>query len=306
MSCTVIGGYPESKPPILASTSDDVYSSRSKLVVKRADGVKYVGVETESADEAVNWGGAVNRSVNEYGLAFTWSYVSSADDSERGNGLPLEDTLRGVATSRSIPEAVDHLQRSGTDVSGCFLLAHSNEDALAVVEVSGSTSVVDRHPDSGVIARTNEFQSPELTSLESSDGTPYRRTAATRRARVGELLDDDFDVDNAMSVLVDHAGRERDGTYGGSICNHGTDYGSVSAEILVPETGSLCFTAGWPCGTWEPENRLHQPWGAFFEFSTSLPVGTYTTVDGALTSRGVAGIADGTIQRRHSAKQTSH
>ena len=114
------------------------------------------------------------------------------------------------------------------------------------------------------------------------------------------------DFAGLAAILRDHGFRERFAGdnpltpgHGYSICNHGTlggdhfsarrpAHGSISAEIIDPVDGIFWYAYGWPCGE-APEagDQLLQErsWGAFVGFPlAALTAGTYTTLEGELTS----------------------
>ena len=288
MTCTIIGGFDARGRPLLASNSDNPYGTRTRITVGAADGVRFVGTRITSLENSVEWNDMISRVVNEHGMAFTWSSVPNNLPSEEHKGFGLKTTGQQLVATQNIPDAVSVLRQGGRSVSGCFLLADAVRSEIAVVEVAGGNTSVSRIFGQGVVVKANHFETEEMRRFEADTScNPYRYSAAKRIDRAKELSVGVLSVRRLATILADHDGREQGGEYGLSICNHGTAYGSVSSEILDPESGTMFYAFGWPCGEEIPEGILGVPWGSHLEFTLGLTDGEYNSPDGALSARGV-------------------
>jgi hypothetical protein len=295
MSCTVFAGADER--PLLASNSDNPYDTRTRVVVESVDGTQFVGTRVSSIAGSVEWDDMITRAVNEHGMAFTWTAIPSTPPNDAGD-IGLSQMGCALAGARDVSEAVRTLNRGAPDVSGCFLIASSRADELAIVEVAGGETSVSRPDESEHIVRGNTFETDRLAEREYTDpnSNPYRATADIRTETGEALLDTGVNVTSLAATLSDHRHREGGLNYGKSICNHGTEFGTVSSEILDPLDGQLYYAYGWPCGERNPSDPLPGTWNCYFVISLKCPVGTYTDVYGNVTPLAIAQLAEDGIE----------
>lgn len=279
MVCTLVGRSAGTKEPFLASTSDDPYETRTQVVVRKpAQGYQYLATTIQSRGQPVPWDGMVTRGVNERGLAFTYAYVEPAEAPD-ATVSPAAFSMGLISGCADVEAALDYLhQGAPSGCTGNYLLLDTT-DSLVALAVTDTGSIAVRM---GLGARTNSWQ--EYGTRLASKGSVYSRSAAHRKARAEELLQSISSADNAEKLLTDHQGRQ-DGeqVYGRSICNHGTEAGTVSCEVLIPSRRSLRYTYGHPCGGGEEPSA----WTSPREFSLLKPRdGELTDTDGRLTWAG--------------------
>lgn len=298
MTCTIIGGFDAAGRPWLASNSDNPYSTRTRISVGIVDGVRFVGTRITSLEGSVEWDDMISRAVNEHGMGFTWSSIPNNLPSEGYEGFDLKTTGLRLVAAKDISDAISVLRRGGRNVSGCFLLADTVNSEIAIVEAAGGKTSISRISGREVVVKANHFEAEEMRQFEADVGyNPYRYSAAKRIDRAKELSDGEVSVQQLATILTDHDGREHGGEYGCSICNHGTAYGSVSSEILAPESGTIFYAFGWPCGEETPGDVLSVPWSSYLKFTLGLPDGEYNGSNGALSAQGVKSFLKGEISR---------
>lgn len=277
---------------LLASTSDDPYAVRNQLVCADASPYAYVAVRVVTEDSAarVPWNHMLTRGLNTAGLAYTYAYVHEPGNEEGPPQAWAPDVLARCAT---VGKAIETMQaRLGQVLSGNYLLCDAH-GSTAAVEVS-RTHLRVAPAEGEQIVCTNMWR---LLPMEVVDRWGAE-TAEHRAARAHLLL---RDVPATLSAMFeatrDHSDGGADGgqPYGASICNHGRQEGTISAEILDPRGLRLWWTYGWPCGQargYEGSDRV--PWGRFVGFSVARvrTDGEVTTPDGRITSLGVRLISE--------------
>jgi hypothetical protein len=284
--CTLLGCAVENAW-LLASTSDDPYAVRNQLVCDGESPYGYVAVRVATEDPAspVPWNHMLTRGLNAAGLAYTYAYVHESGNEE---GPPQTWAPEMLARCASVGEAVELMRvRLGRVLSGNYLLCDARGGAAAV-EVS-RTALRVTPAEGGRIVCTNAWK---LLPMQVVDRWGAE-TAALRAARAHLLLRDSSATLHALfSATRDHSdgGADIARPYGASICNHGRQEGTISAEILDPRERRLWWTYGWPCGRargYEASGRA--PWGRFIAFgaATVRVGGEVTTLDGRITPLGV-------------------
>ena len=322
--CTNIGltgsKYPFAKV-LIGGVSDDPYDIRTRVVVERSvHGYAFIGTELKALSEEVSMpgynasvAGWPTRALNEKGLAYTWTFahekpenVAPADAFK--SSTAWAEIMRRCAT---IDEAIVMLSDMKRDFSGNFMLVDSAGN-LAVVEAGRRRLTVTQRrsmAEGGSAVAVNCWlaQADEGLPMASVDNRDVPNYSRYRRSiDLLEAAENRGNFVGLAAMLRDHGFRERSAGgnpltpgHGYSICNHGTlggdhfsggrpAHGSVSAEIIDPVDGIFWYAYGWPCGE-APEagDQLLQErsWGAFIGFPlATLPAGTYTTLQGELTS----------------------
>lgn len=281
----------------LASTSDNPYSVQNHLVARAGDGYSYIAVEVTIGVQAerVPWEGMYTRGVNSAGLAFTYANVPS----EVPGDLPPQSWPAQLLASTTEPAVfADYLRREYSRVlPGNYLVADRRGTALVVEVGVGGAAVVE--PDGDAVSCANLWSRlSNPTRGSGGDGAHSRE----RAARGLELARGERAAREAVANMMrDHMGAQGDmhRERGGSICNHGRGFGTISSEILAPATASLWWTYGHPCGQrhgHEDDNR--RAWGRYACFDTTLVTDSVdvTSVDGDVTACGVSLLS--TVERQ--------
>jgi hypothetical protein len=272
---------------VLASTSDDPYKVQNHLIGVKGDPLSYLAVQviTEPPIPDIPWNGMLTRAVNSAGLAYTYAYVHEPGN---GNTSPQRWPEELLATCETVEHAIALFRRLlGTVLSGNYVLADARGNAV-VVEVSRQQLHVG-DVSSGFVACANMWGYLPQKPHEAYGAS----TAMDRVHRVRTLLSTSRDgLSCLLHTTRDHidGGEDERRPYGVSICNHGREEGTISAEILVPTQGKLWWTYGWPCGSWRGyENPPRSPWGRYVAFDVyRIPEsGELVTPDGRITPLGV-------------------
>jgi hypothetical protein len=243
------------------------------------------------------------RGLNEAGFAYTWSYVTPADEPNDATAIGIPYYQWGrllLSEAATIDDALGLMDRYPRAYHGNYLLADASGE-ICLVEVGTQTLHVAERTRSGVIGRANHWTSGVKHSLEDR---ALSCSSTHRLGRVTELLrevDGRIDPAALMSICRDHVGRDQPGVRT-SICAHQYPddkelwFGTVSSEISEPASRTFWFCFGWPCGE-APTHPDRQPgqvhsWGVYLPFHlAALEPGEYVTVDGRLTPLAFAAIA---------------
>jgi hypothetical protein len=288
--------------PLLMSTSDDPFATRTRLVVEQPpDGFRYIATQIISPPPVVSWSNMHTRGLNEMGLGYTWSYVTPADEPTDATavGVPYYQWGNLVLSQASrIDQVLALLERYPRAFHGNYLFADASGE-ICLVEVSTQSLRVVQRTRDGFIGRTNHW-----TEGNSFQDESIACDSRHRGDRIQQLLAEQagsIDRDRFMAICRDHAGRD-DPAIRHSICSHGHDgqgdewFGTVSSEVIEPRSGTLWYCYGWPCGE-TPVAAERQPlqdrsWGSYLPFRLSdLEAGEYVTTDGWLTPRALGSLA---------------
>jgi hypothetical protein len=277
--CTLVGQALGGDVPFLASTSDDPYSTGNYVMAGMApSGARYLAVVVHSIGGSVQWDGMISRGVNDSGFAFTYSFVAPArvPKCRRTGGMsPTEFSYRLLTECRDTNQALTFLERGVPEgVTGNYLLLDA-EGRLAVAEAAQDATYC-RWVQS--VVRTNAWTVPPMPAEQPS--VYGGESSAFRANRASHLLRDVRSSHAVGALLRDHIGRgQGSATYGQSICNHGSNEGTISAEILVPRHRVLRYAYGRPCG----ESDVLSSWGSYRSFTLgTVPDGHLTDLTGAL------------------------
>ena len=275
---------------LLASNSDNPYTTRNHLLVADGDGHAYLAVRVlvPQADPSVPWAGMLTRGVNAAGLGFTYAFVPGRNMPD----YPMQTwTARMLANAGDDDEAVSY-EAANRALPGNYLLA-DRSGRIAVVEVG--TGQMRVHVPTAAEARTNVWQ----CLSEGVEPSWETSTASThRQGRGAELLDalPATTPEALWRVLRDHQEDAAPvGQHGRALGNHGTTDGTISSEIVSP-SGHLWFGYGFPCGAARGhEQDARVSWGRLVRFSlvTGCGSGDVTTPDGTITPLGVRLISGG-------------
>ncbi len=282
--------------PLLMSTSDDPFMTRTRLIVEApANGHRFIATQIISPPPIVSWSNMHTRGVNEAGFAYTWSYVTPALEPSEATAIGVPYYQWGslvLSQAAQVDDALELLGRYPRAFHGNFLFADASGE-ICLVEVGTETIHVAERTRSGWIGRTNHWTSAVKTSTEDA---PLSCSSCHRLSRLHVLLqelDGDIDIEGLMGICRDHAGRDQS-EISYSICAHGhrdeepVGFGTVSSEVSDPKARVLWYCYGWPCGE-APTQPNYQPyqgfsWGAYLPFALmELEPGEYVTTNGRLT-----------------------
>jgi hypothetical protein len=288
--------------PLMMSTSDDPFNTRTRLVVEHPAGaLRYIATQIISPPPMVSWTGMHTRGLNEAGLAYCWSYVTPADEPTDATAVGIPYYQFGnlvLSTATSVDEALSLLDAYPRAYHGNYLFAERS-GKIALAEVGTRTLRVTEATLDGSVGRTNhwiEGASVEDAGIECSSHHRFGRISALLAQEDGGIGPDTF-----MSFCRDHEGRDTPGILH-SICSHGHEgqgaewFGTVSSEVIEPASGILWYCYGWPCGE-SPSAPVHQPgqehsWGAYLPFRLAeLDPGEYVAIDGRLTQTALRHLA---------------
>lgn len=282
--------------PLLMSTSDDPFETRTRLVVEApAGGYRFVATQIVSPPPMVSWTNMHTRGVNEAGLAYTWSYVTPAAEPTDATAVGIPYYQWGslvLGRAARIDDALALLERYPRAFHGNFLFADAGGE-ICLVEVGTESTHVAARTTSGTIGRTNHWTSGVKTSVEEAG---LACSSRHRHDRVDRLLTEavgGIDVAALIGICRDHAGADSP-EIGYSICAHGHPsqgaiwFGTVGSEVIDPTARVLWYCYGWPCGR-APDHPERQPfqefsWGAYLPFALAdLEPGEYVTTAGRPT-----------------------
>ena len=179
--------------------------------------------------------------MNSAGLCVTWMYI---DDGGRGAGLPTCVLIRELLTMRSIPDAVDYLERTPHAVPNAFLLGHP--EGLCTVEVFPHSRIRVREG-TRLLWHANHILDAELAVADRQASNP-EATTFSRCERMGELLWEHrgrIDVGAAQRFLSDHGSRH-------AICQHPKPDAEAPGKTLAsmvfePAAGTMHLAFGNGC-----------------------------------------------------------
>jgi|GEM_PF-6650500 len=252
----------------LASNSDNPWSARTNVIVGRGEFYRYLGTKLNCHDEALPWNNMITRGVNEKGLCFTFSYVDVASD-EYSSDEDSNPFRRFGTEILGVCDTVDQVHRKlenyGSLPCGNFLFS-DREGGFFGCELSpGIRRIWDMGP--GPVVRTNHYvECPrgDTTYVEESQSksrwAEANETLKRKCARGMGETSADLVLGEIMSSHFSPNGKP-----GGSPCNHGDRFGTVSSERLDPVTGTLSYCFGPLCG----RGRVKGSWGKMVNFKLS-------------------------------------
>ena len=286
---------------IIGSTSDDPFTTRTRLVVvSPKNGNKFIATQIISGDRSKipDFNNMHTRGLNDKGFAYTWSAAGPNPDiepiSSQAIGIPFNQFGKLLLSEAdSVKNAIELLESYPRAIHGNFLFADTT-DEIALIEVSTRSLNIETRISDGWIGRTNHWISEKMAKISQ---TPQASDSTTvRYARILALMNErdcKVDLDFLASCFSDHYTLNKTGW---SICAHGHTRnpnhdgrgGTVSSEIIIPSKGVMNYCYGWPCGgiVDYPEDQVYQDrsWGKYISFELEkMDPGEYVTVDGRLT-----------------------
>ena len=311
-NCTIAGATGSASfdgNSIIGSTSDDPFTTRTRLVVvSPKNGHKFIATQIVSGDttKIPDFNNMHTRGLNDKGFAYTWSAAGPNPDiepiSSQAIGIPFYQFGQLLLSEAdSVEDGIGLLESYPRAIHGNFLFADSDEE-IALIEVSTHSLNIETRITDGWIGRTNHWISERMSNIgqipQVTDSTEVRfeRILKLMNERKGK-------VDSSFLELCfsDHATLNDTGW---SICAHGHTRnpnregrgGTVSSEIILPSKGVMNYCYGWPCGgnVDYPEDQVYQDrsWGKYLSFDLEkLDAGEYVTVDGRLTPLAICYLA---------------
>jgi len=311
-NCTIAGATGSASfdgNSIIGSTSDDPFTTRTRLVVvSPKNGHKFIATQIVSGDttKIPDFNNMHTRGLNDKGFAYTWSAAGSNPDiepiSSQAIGIPFYQFGQLLLSEAdSVEDGIGLLESYPRAIHGNFLFADSDGE-IALIEVSTHSLNIETRITDGWIGRTNHWISERMSKIgqipQVTDSTEVRfeRILKLMNERKGK-------VDSSFLELCfsDHATLNDTGW---SICAHGHTRnpnregrgGTVSSEIILPSKGVMNYCYGWPCGgnVDYPEDQVYQDrsWGKYLSFDLEkLDAGEYVTVDGRLTPLAICYLA---------------
>ena len=294
---------------IIGSTSDDPFTTRTRLVVvSPRNGHKFIATQIVSGDTSKisDFNNMHTRGLNDKGFAYTWSGAGPNPDiepiSSQAIGIPFYQFGQLLLSEAdSVEDGIGLLESYPRAIHGNFLFADS-VGVIALIEVSTHSLNIETRITDGWIGRTNHWISEKMSKIgqipQVTDSTEVRfeRIFTLMNERKGK-------VDSSFLELCfsDHFTLNDTGW---SICAHGHTRnpnregrgGTVSSEIILPSKGVMNYCYGWPCGGTVdyPEDQVYQDrsWGKYLSFDLEkLDAGEYVTVDGRLTPLAISYLA---------------
>ena len=286
---------------IIGSTSDDPFTTRTKLVVVSPNnGHKFIATQIISGDTSKipDFNNMHTRGLNDKGFAYTWSAAGPDPAiepiSSQAIGVPFYQFGQLLLSEAdSVEDAIGLLESFPRAIHGNFLFADSS-GKIALIEVSTRSLNIETCTTDGWIGRTNHWISQHMINISRkphvSDSTIVRfeRIFNLMSERNGKI-----DITFLESCFSDHSTLTDTGW---SICAHGHTKnpnrdgrgGTVSSEIILPSKGVMNYCYGWPCGgiVDYPDDQVYQDksWGKYLSFELEkMEPGEYVTVDGRLT-----------------------
>ena len=294
---------------IIGSTSDDPFTTRTRLVVvSPRNGHKFIATQIVSGDTSKipDFNNMHTRGLNDKGFAYTWSGAGPNPDIE-----PISSLAIGIpfyqfgqlllSEADSVEDGIGLLESYPRAIHGNFLFADSVGE-IALIEVSTHSLNIETRITDGWIGRTNHWISERMSKIgqipQVTDSTEVRfeRILTLMNERKSKV-----DSSFLEACFRDHSTLNDTGW---SICAHGHTRnpnregrgGTVSSEIILPSKGVMNYCYGWPCGgnVHYPEDQVYQDrsWGKYLSFDLEkLDAGEYVTVDGRLTPLAICYLA---------------
>ena len=294
---------------IIGSTSDDPFTTRTRLVVvSPRNGHKFIATQIVSGDTSkiTDFNNMHTRGLNDKGFAYTWSGAGPNPDiepiSSQAIGIPFYQFGQLLLSEAdSVEDGIRLLESYPRAIHGNFLFADSTGE-IALIEVSTHSLNIETRITDGWIGRTNHWISERMSKIgqipQVTDSTEVRfeRILTLMNERKSKV-----DLSFLEACFRDHSTLNDTGW---SIFAHGHTRnpnregrgGTVSSEIILPSKGVMNYCYGWPCGgnVDYPEDQVYQDrsWGKYLSFDLEkLDAGEYVTVDGRLTPLAICYLA---------------
>jgi predicted choloylglycine hydrolase len=199
--------------------------------------------------------------LNERGLAIGYNYGRSwkSDPLDfRLKGVPgsfiVQQVLESCATTS---EAVDYITNFPSRSNGCHYGLMDGSGTTCVIETTSTRHAV-RHPEDGILAHTNHYQTeklkdanlPEFVRFKMNDmdispiESPIKRYK--REIKLLKKYNGKITIDIFKAILRDHDNREPDDF---TVCTHGPSAGTLGSIIILPTKNEFWVTDSYPCNS---------------------------------------------------------
>ena len=197
---------------IIGSTSDDPFTTRTRLVVvSPKNGNKFIATQIISGDRSKipDFNNMHTRGLNDKGFAYTWSAAGPNPDiepiSSQAIGIPFYQFGQLLLSEAdSVTNAIELLESYPRAIHGNFLFADTT-DEIALIEVSTRSLNIETRISDGWIGRTNHWISEKMAKISQ---TPQASDSTTvRYARILALMNErdcKVDLDFLASCFSDH------------------------------------------------------------------------------------------------------
>ncbi|MFX1279272.1 MAG: C45 family autoproteolytic acyltransferase/hydrolase [Promethearchaeota archaeon] len=206
--------------------------------------------------------------LNERGLAIGYNYGRSWKKE------PLDFRLRGVPgsfivqevleTCASTKEALDYITKFPSRSNGCHYGLMDASGDTCVIETTCTRHAI-RHPEEGILAHTNHYQTEKLRDanlpeyvrfkMDDMDISPiespikrYEREIKLLKEKKGGITFDTF-----KDILSDHDNRDPDDF---TVCTHGSSAGTLGSIIILPNKKEFWVTDNYPCSSYYEKFNL--------------------------------------------------
>jgi len=170
---------------IIGSTSDDPFTTRTRLVVVSPNnGRKFIATQIISGDTSKipDFNNMHTRGLNDKGFAYTWSAAGPNPAiepvSSQAIGVPFYQFGQLLLSEAdSVEDAIELLESFPRAIHGNFLFADSSGE-IALIEVSTRSLNIETRTTDGWIGRTNHWISEQMVNISQkphvSDSTMVR------------------------------------------------------------------------------------------------------------------------------------
>ena len=212
------------------------------------------------------------RGLNEKGFGFTYAHVEPIDGnwaSEQGTNFH-DFSVHLLGECASVREAEEYIRNEPRSFHGNFLMNDAGQD-IALLEVTTKRLNVVRPADwewQLPIICCNYYVSKKMR-FNTALGYTMESNASFRwhNAMLTAMKSDRQGMPLLREILSSHEGRLAvDGTWSCCPCNHGTEVGTVSSEIIDTTQGLFYYCLGWSCGCRDAlpsQDYQHLSWGDF-------------------------------------------
>ena len=171
--------------PIIGSTSDDPFTTRTRLVVvSPKNGHKFIATQIVSGDtrKIPDFNNMHTRGLNDKGFAYTWSGAGPNPDiepiSSQAIGIPFYQFGQLLLSEAdSVEDGIGLLESYPRAIHGNFLFADSVGE-IALIEVSTHSLNIETRITDGWIGRTNHWISERMSKIgqipQVTDSTEVR------------------------------------------------------------------------------------------------------------------------------------
>ena len=170
---------------IIGSTSDDPFTTRTRLVVvSPRNGHKFIATQIVSGDTSKipDFNNMHTRGLNDKGFAYTWSGAGPNPDiepiSSQAIGIPFYQFGQLLLSEAdSVEDGIGLLESYPRAIHGNFLFADSTGE-IALIEVSTHSLNIETRITDGWIGRTNHWISERMSKIgqipQVTDSTEVR------------------------------------------------------------------------------------------------------------------------------------